>query len=103
MAEKTTVKILGYSSSGRKANTYFAVQQALAAAEELDFVESTEFVNLGKLNLKPCIGCMRCFSWAGEFAEGQPWECLQSHDDSAMLMQKMCCRNLKRKLPVMAR
>ena len=45
MPEKTKVKILGISGSGRKANTYYAVQQALAAAEESDFVGKTEFIN----------------------------------------------------------
>jgi len=88
MVEKTKVKILAISGSGRKANTYYTVQQALRAAEEFDFVESTEFISLAKLNLRACIGCMRCFAWAAPADE--PWECRASHDDSAMLNQKLC-------------
>ena len=87
MVEKTKVKILGIQGSGRKANTYYAVKQALEAAEEFDFVESTEFISLATLKLQPCIGCMRCFAWAAPADE--PWFCRISHDDSAMLNQKM--------------
>ena len=88
MMEKTKVRILGISGSGRKANTYYAVKQALETAEEFDFVEKTEFINLGKLNLTPCTGCMRCFAWAAPADE--PWFCRDSNDDSAMLNHKMC-------------
>jgi multimeric flavodoxin WrbA len=84
--EKPTVRILGISGSPRRANTYYAVKEALKAAEELDFVAQTEFISLGDLNLKPCQGEMKCFGW--RMPAGAPWECFQWRDDSGWLMDR---------------
>lgn len=84
--EKPTVKILGISGSPRRANTYYAVEEALKAAGELEFVSDTELINLGELNLKPCLGEMKCFGW--RMPADKPWECFQWHDDAGWLMDK---------------
>lgn len=88
MVERTKVKILAIQGSGRKANTYFAVKEALKAAEEFDFVEKTEFISLASLKLTPCKGCMKCFAWAAPADE--PWRCRLDNDDANILMQKIC-------------
>lgn len=84
--EKPIVRILGISASPRRANTYRAVKEALAAAKELDFVAETEFINLGELDIKPCQGDMKCFGW--RIPADSPWECLQWKDDSGWLMDR---------------
>jgi len=90
MVEKTKVKILAISGSGRKANTYYAVKQALQAAEEFDFVEKTEFISLADFDLKPCRGCMRCFGWVAPPDDEVPWHCWLTNDDSHILIRKTC-------------
>ena len=56
------IKMLGISSSPRKGyNTDTAVQAALESAKMLgDWVE-TEFINLAKYKIKPCISCTKCY------------------------------------------
>ena len=49
--EDAKARILGVSASPRQANTYYAVKDALQAAEEFEFVSETEFIDLSQLNL----------------------------------------------------
>jgi len=63
----TKIRVLGISCSPRKGyNTDSAVKAALESAEQLgDWVE-TEFINITKYKIKPCIACTRCYfhaSW----------------------------------------
>ena len=53
-------KILGISGSPRKANTDFLLDEALKSAETQAGVV-TERISLRDLEIKFCIGCVRCF------------------------------------------
>lgn len=53
------IKILGVCGSPRKESTYYALEQALAAASALSGVE-TELLALKGLSFSPCIHCNKC-------------------------------------------
>ncbi len=53
------VKILGISSSPRKAGTDYAVKRALEGAAQIDGV-STEYISLRGKTIQPCIHCEKC-------------------------------------------
>ncbi|MBW2029208.1 MAG: flavodoxin family protein [Deltaproteobacteria bacterium] len=80
------VKILGICASPRHANTELAVKEALKTAESMGYAE-TDYVWLGGLDLKPCVGCMKCFGWRHPADGGL--ECYKFNDDSGMVLHKM--------------
>jgi multimeric flavodoxin WrbA len=55
------VRILGICGSPRKAATHYALTQALAAAGEVEGVETT-LVELRGKKITPCIGCNKCIT-----------------------------------------
>lgn len=53
------VKILGICGSPRKAATYYALEQALAAAKAEGDVE-VEILSLQGMKISPCVACNKC-------------------------------------------
>ena len=84
-AEK--VRIFGICGSARHASTEWAVKLSLQTAESMGYVE-TEYVNLGELNLVPCVGCMECFGWHHP-ADAEHPKCYKFNDDTEMVLTKM--------------
>lgn len=80
------VKILGMCTSPRHANTELAVKEALRTAESMGYAE-TEYVWLAGYDIKPCVGCMKCFGWQHPADEGL--ECYQFNDDTGIVLHKM--------------
>ncbi|MDP2646429.1 MAG: flavodoxin family protein [Desulfobacterales bacterium] len=80
------VKILGICASPRHANTELAVKEALKTAESMGYAE-TEYLWLQDYEVKPCVGCMKCFGWRHP-AEGG-LECYHHNDDSGKVLHKM--------------
>ncbi len=67
------VKILGICGSPRRASTYYALNEALKAAADVEGVETTLLELRGK-KINPCIGCNRC-------VKENVNDCLVYHDD----------------------
>lgn len=76
--EETMIKILGISSSPRKAGTQYAVQRALAGAEAISGVE-TQFISLRGKTIQPCLHCEACM---------RTGRCV--HDDDAAWIIQAC-------------
>lgn len=53
------IKLLGICGSPRKASTYYALNEALKAASEIEGIETT-LVELRGKKINACIGCNRC-------------------------------------------
>ncbi len=54
------IRIVGISSSPRRANTEILVKKALEATENLPFDVSTTFVSFAGKKMGPCIDCKAC-------------------------------------------
>jgi len=75
------VKVLGVCGSPRKAATYYALEQALAAAGALPGVE-TELISLRGLKFSPCTHCNKC-------VREQSVTCTLFNDDLTPLLPKL--------------
>jgi len=75
------VKILGLSSSPRKAGTHYAVEQALIGARLVKGVE-TQFISLRNKTITPCIHCEHCLRTGTCVFEDDATEIIQAFFDA---------------------
>lgn len=70
------IKILGISGSPRDEGTAYAVKMALAAAAEMDGVE-TEYISLRKKDINACTFCHECRNYYKEHPNCRSYYCSQ--------------------------
>jgi len=74
-----SLRIVGISSSPRKANTELLLQEALRAASESPFPVEIEFVSFVGKRIEPCTDCQVCATQKRRCIKQDDWDDLVSH------------------------